>query len=273
MTNGTGRLAGKVAIITGAARSGGIGAATARLFIQEGARVVLGDIRAEEGRATAAALGPNALFCEADVTSGADWQRIVATAHRFGPVSVLVNNAGQLLIAKILQTREPDIERLFRVNQLGPMLGMQAVLPEMIKAGAGSIVNVASADGLIGQDMGISAYSATKWALRGITKTVAMEVGRYGVRVNCVHPNGGNPEFAGPFLPKGMDARKAQVEHQHTILEPPRGFPRHDAVQASASMILFLASDESLHCTGGDFPVDGGHTAGHRLDIEFAPPT
>jgi len=263
-------LAGKVVVVTGGAR--GIGAETARLLVAQGARVLIADVREEEGRAVAAELGRNGAFCRADVSIAADWDRIVTAAHAFGPISILINGAAVLVIAKIEDTNVADIERLFRINQLGPILGIKAVLPDMMAAGAGSIVNIGSEDGLCGQDIGLSAYGATKWALRGITKTAAFELGRHGIRVNCVHPSGGNPEMCAPFLPKGVSAREGQVEHQHIVLEPPRGTPRHDGTRTAANMILFLASDASIGCTAGDYPVDAGYTSGHRLNLQFEKP-
>jgi len=265
-----GRLAGKVAIVTGGAR--GIGAETARLLVNEQARVVIADIREEEGRNVAAQLGPNCRFCHADVSRAADWERMLVAAHEFGPVSILVNNAGVLVMASLEQTTEQHIERVFRTNQLGPILGIKAVMRDMIEAGTGSIVNTGSEDGLCGQDFGLAAYAPTKWALRGITKVAAAELGRHGIRVNCVHPSGGNPEMGQPFMPAGVSARDAQIEHQHLILEPPRGMARHDGVRSAAKMILFLASDDSFGCTGGDYPVDAGYTSCNRLNFEFVPP-
>jgi 3alpha(or 20beta)-hydroxysteroid dehydrogenase len=258
-----GRLTGKVAIVTGGAR--GIGAETVRLFVQHGARVVVADLREDQGRALATELGPDAVFCKCDVGSSVDWNHVLEAAHAFGPVSALVNNAAMLKIATLGDTDEKTFEALFRVNQLGPLLGIKAVMPDMIAAGTGSIVNVGSVDGITAQDIGLSAYGATKWALRGITKMAALELGRHGVRVNCVHPDGGNPEMSAPFLPAGMEPAQAMAAHVHKILEPPRGTPRNNRMRDVASMILFLASDEGAGCTGGDYPVDGGYSAGTRF--------
>jgi 3alpha(or 20beta)-hydroxysteroid dehydrogenase len=263
MPGEAGRIAGKVAIVTGGAR--GVGAETARLFVRHGARVVIADIREEQGRALAAELGGAAIFCRADVGVVADWDRLVAAAHGFGPVSILVNNAAILKMASLADTSAEMFEALFRVNQLGPLLGIKAVMGDMIAAGTGSIVNVGSVDGLTGQDLGLSAYGATKWALRGITKMAALELGRHGVRVNCVHPDGGNPQMSAEFLPAGMDPAEAMAGHVHQILEPPRGQHRGDRMGDIANMILFLASDESAGCTAGDYPVDGGYSAGRRF--------
>ena len=257
------RVAGKVAIVTGGAR--GVGAETVRLLVRHGARVVIADILENQGQALAAELGPCAAFSRADVAVPSDWERLVAAAHRFGPVSVLVNNAAILKMATLADTDAEMFSALFRVNQLGPLLGIKAVMGDMIAAGIGSIVNIGSVDGLTGQDLGLTAYGATKWALRGITKMAAFELGRHGVRVNCVHPDGGNPEMSAEFLPPGMDAEEAMSGHVHQILEPPRGLPRGDRIRDVANMILFLASDESAGCTAGDYPVDGGYSAGRRF--------
>jgi 3alpha(or 20beta)-hydroxysteroid dehydrogenase len=263
MPGEAGRIAGKVAIVTGGAR--GVGAETARLFVRQGARVVIADIREEQGRALAGELGEAAIFCQADVGVAADWGRLVAAAHGFGPVSILVNNAAILKMASLADTSAEMFEALFRVNQLGPLLGIKAVMGDMIAAGTGSIVNVGSVDGLTGQDLGLSAYGATKWALRGITKMAAFELGRHGVRVNCVHPDGGNPQMSAEFLPAGMDPAEAMAGHVHQTLEPPRGQDRGGRMGDIAHMILFLASDESAGCTAGDYPVDGGYSAGRRF--------
>lgn len=261
------RLAGKIAIVTGAAR--GVGAATARLFVEHGARVVLADVLEERGRELAGRLGTAAAFCRADVAAEADWDKLVAFSRiAFGPPSILVNNAAALTIARLEDTDTALMERLFRVNQLGPVLGIRAVMADMIAAGGGSIVNVGSVDGLSAQDIGLCAYGATKWALRGITKMAALELGRHGVRVNCVHPDGGNPEMSAPFLPAGVDPERAMADHLHQILAPPAGQPRGQRMRDVAYMNLFLASDESSGCTGADYAVDGGYTAGRRFRLD-----
>ena len=167
-----GRLDGKVAIVTGAAR--GIGAETARAFVREGARVLLGDVLDEAGAKTAAELGAAACYRRLDVRHEADWAAAVAeTRMRFGPVSVLVNNAAILEVASIEETTRARLAELLDVNLIGPFLGTQAVLPEMRAAGGGSIVNVASIDALEGE-VGVAAYSASKWGLRGLSKCAAL---------------------------------------------------------------------------------------------------
>ena len=258
---GSGRLQGKVAIITGGSR--GTGAAIARLFVAEGARVAIADLREEQGRALAAELGGAALFHRCDVARRDDWAALVAAVREH--LGVLVNNAALLDIAPIDQVTEESLERLFRVNQLGPILGIQAVLPAMRALGYGSIVNMGSTDGVLAQDMGLIAYASTKFALRGITRTAAMELGRDAIRVNCLVPDSGNIEMSSPFLPEGLDHDELMRQHVEQILKPPpwaSGFHRYEEI---ARMTLFLASDESSGCTGGDFPVDGGYTAGRRF--------
>lgn len=259
-----GRLEGKVAIVTGAAR--GTGAAIATLFVQEGARVALVDVRAEQGRALAAELGAAAMFVTCDVSRRADWDELMTRVRsRFGDPAVLVNNAALLDVSPIDEVTEETLTRLFLVNQLGPVLGIQSVLPGMRALGYGSIVNIGSTDGVLGQDMGLVAYGSTKFALRGITRIAAMELGRDAIRVNCIIPDSGNIEMSAPFLPAGMDHDEMMREHVEQILRPPpwaTGFHRFEEI---ARMTLFLASDESSGCTGGDFPVDGGYTAGRRF--------
>ena len=255
-----GRLDGKVAIVTGAAR--GIGAEAARAFVREGARVVLADVLDEAGAKTAAELGPAACYRRLDVRLESDWAAAVEAAHeRYGPVNVLVNNAAILEVAAIEETTRARLGELLDVNLVGPFLGIQAVLPEMRAAGGGSIVNVASIDALEGE-VGVAAYSASKWGLRGLTKCAALELGRHGIRVNAVHPGGGNPEMREPAM------RRVREELRRGTKIDFAGLPRHPlgrsiTLAEIASMILFLASDEASFCSGGDYAVDGAFTAGH----------
>jgi 3alpha(or 20beta)-hydroxysteroid dehydrogenase len=255
-----GRLDGKVAIVTGAAR--GIGAETARAFVREGARVLLGDVLDEAGAKTAAELGPNAGYRRLDVRLESDWAGAVAEAERrFGPPTVLVNNAAILEVAAIEETTRARLGELLDVNLVGPFLGIQAVLPAMRAAGRGSIVNVASIDALEGE-VGVAAYSASKWGLRGLSKCAALELGRHGIRVNAVHPGGGNAEMREPAM------RRVREELRRGTKIDFGGLPRHPlgrsvTLAEIASMILFLASDEASFCSGGDYAVDGAFTAGH----------
>jgi 3alpha(or 20beta)-hydroxysteroid dehydrogenase len=254
-----GRLAGKVALVTGAAR--GTGEQVARLFVAEGARVTLGDLLAPEGEALAKELGEAAHFERLDVGEEEDWAHAVAaTRARFGRLDVLVNNAGILGMKPFEETTRADFERHVRVNQIGPFLGMRAVVPAMKEVGGGSIVNVSSVDGLSAKPR-IVAYAATKWALRGMTRVAALELGRYGIRVNTVCPEVGGPAMRAPYVPAGVEVEKT-LAFAHGVIPYQRERDPIELVRDVARMILFLASDESLSCTGADYPVDAGWTAG-----------
>ncbi|MFO0690592.1 MAG: SDR family oxidoreductase [Myxococcota bacterium] len=249
-----GRLSGKVAIVTGAAR--GTGEETARRFVAEGARVLLGDVLDAQGEAAAARIGVGAAYRRLDVTLEADWAEAVAFAEqRFGRLDVLVNNAAILHMAPVESTRLEDWNRVVAVNQTGPFLGIRAVIPALRRAGGGSIVNIASLDAMVGLDR-FGAYAATKWAMRGLTRCAALELGEHGIRVNTVCPAGGNDEMGAPFRPPGVDP---------VAYVAGRAIPRRASLAEIASMIVFLASDESSFCTGADFAVDGGATAGTVL--------
>ncbi len=251
-------LANQVAIITGAAR--GAGAAIARRFVAEGARVVLGDVRHAQGRALAAELGERARYVEHDVSSRAQWAEVVAAAlAAHGRVDALVNNAAVLHLGTLEHTPEETLQRILAVNLAGPYLGMQAVLPAMKAQRRGAIVNVGSIDGMLGMN-GVTAYAASKWGLRGLTKSAAMELGRSGIRVNCVCPAGGNPEMYGPWgnqLAGLRDETRAYTEN--------RGIPGEAPLDAIAQACVYLASDAALHVTGIDLPVDGGASAGRFI--------
>lgn len=242
------QLAGKVAIITGAA--GGQGAAEAKLFIDRGARVVLTDFNVELGQQTAAALGENARFVAHDVSQAEDWERVVATAvAEFGRIDILVNNAGILAMDSLENTTEATLNRLMSVNVTGTFLGMKAVLPHLKAAGGGSIVNISSLAGITGQ-VGATAYSASKWAVRGMTKSAALELGVFGIRVNSVHPG----TIATP-----MTAAFMTPEAEHF---PFAALDRVGTAEEVAPMVAFLASDEAGYITGSEFLVDGGSAAG-----------
>ncbi len=191
------RLNEKVAIITGAAR--GMGAATARLFVEEGARVVLTDVLVEEGEAVTAELGDAARFIMQDVSDDAGWGAVVETAKSaFGGVDVLVNNAGVVRIGTIDHQTRADWDEVLGINLIGPFLGVKRTAPEMIARGGGSIINISSTDGLKGSN-GLGAYAASKWGLRGFSKVAAHELGPKGVRVNTVHPGPVNNKIANPM--------------------------------------------------------------------------
>jgi 3alpha(or 20beta)-hydroxysteroid dehydrogenase len=252
-------LDGKVAIVTGAAR--GTGEATARLFVEEGAKVVLADIRDDLGEGVARELGVEAHYVHLDVTSEADWRRAVEeTIARFGFLNVLVNNAGILLLAAIPDTALAEFERVVRVNQIGTFLGIKAVVGPMQEAGAGAIVNVSSVDGLSAKN-GLIAYASSKWAVRGMTRVAALELGKFGIRVNAVCPEAGSAEMIAPYVPPGVDVEQV-IAHGQPHLAPQKTRSSREKMNDIARFVAFLASDASASCTGGDFPIDGGNTAG-----------
>ncbi|HXY94767.1 MAG TPA: glucose 1-dehydrogenase [Acidimicrobiia bacterium] len=238
-----GRLDGKVALITGGAR--GQGAAEGRLFASEGATVYLTDVRAEQGAKTASDIG--ATFLVHDVTSPDRWEAVVQRViGDHGRVDVLVNNAGILLWASMRETQLDDWERIVAVNQTGVFLGMRAVAPHMSARGAGSIVNISSVAGLRGAAP-CFAYAATKWAVRGMTKGAAQELGPHGVRVNSIHPG---------VIDTPMLADRPLAEMAARV---PLG--RHAEADEVARLALWLASDESAYANGAEFVLDGGQTA------------
>jgi 3alpha(or 20beta)-hydroxysteroid dehydrogenase len=242
-----GRLDGKVAIVTGAAR--GQGEAEARLFVAEGARVVVADVLANEGAAVASSLGDAAVFAPLDVTDEDQWRSAVDLAEeRFGPVDVLVNNAGVLMFQSIDKTDPADFERVMRINVHGVFLGIRAVTPSMERAGGGSIVNISSTAGLTGLPF-LGAYVASKWAVRGLTKTAAIDLGGKGIRVNSVHPGGIDTPMLAGTSPDAPFYRRLPV-------------PRMGRADEAARAVLFLASDESSYTTGAELAVDGGATCG-----------
>ncbi len=248
-----GRLSGKVAIVTGGAQ--GQGAAIVRGFVAEGAKVVIADIAAGEGELLAKEVGEDAVFVRHDVTSESDWESTVATAQdRFGRVDVLINNAGILHFSELTATTLEDYERVIRINQFGTFLGMRSVVAAMEAAGGGSIVNTSSIEGLGGMPF-LVAYTSSKFAIRGMTKAAAMELGPKGIRVNSVHPG---MIDTGMTRVHGGDAAM-EWGGQRVALKRV-GLPE-DVV----GMYLFLASDESSFCTGAEYVVDGGATATHAF--------
>jgi len=247
-------LDGKVALITGAAR--GVGEATARRFAVEGARVILGDVLDEPGRAAAATIGGAARFVHLDVTSEDSWRDAVAGIRDDeGHLEVLVNNAGILRVGSLVDTSTETFLEVMGVNQLGPFLGMRTAAPLLIESSPAAIVNVSSTQGLEGYP-GLVAYVASKFALRGMTKTVALELAEHGVRVNSVHPTG----ITTPMLAAAAELRTADDESRPAGSGVPLG--RMCRPEEVASLICFLASDESSMSTGAEFLIDGGATAG-----------
>lgn len=241
------RLAGKVAIITGAAQ--GMGAAHAKAFIEQGAKVVLTDLNEEKGAALAAELGENALFVKQNVASEEEWATVVAKAEEaFGPVNVLVNNAGISLNKFMLELSLDEYMKIVNINQVSVFLGMKAVAGSMAKAGGGSIVNISSINGIVGGAVG---YTDTKFAVRGMTKAAALNLAHMGIRVNSVHPG----VIATPMIMQ-EDAKEAIEEFSKHI-----PLKRVSQPEEVSQLLVFLASDESSYSTGAEFVVDGGITA------------
>ena len=249
-----GRLAGKVALISGGAR--GQGAAETRLFIQEGASVVFGDVLDDEGKKVEAeirAAGGPATYVHLDVTREADWRAAVATAvERYGKLTVLVNNAGILLRARIEDTSEADWDRIMAINVKGVFLGTKCAIPAMRRAGGGSIVNISSTAGLVGSPQGTAAYTATKGAVRLFTKSTAIQHARDNIRANSVHP--------GPIATDMIADTMRNEEHwKERLRRLPMG--RVGTVDEVAYGVLYLASDEASYVTGSELVIDGGTTA------------
>ena len=238
------RLDGKVALITGGAR--GQGAAEAELFVAEGATVVIADVLDDEGRATAQRIGPACAYEHLDVTDEEGWEALVTgIVEAHGHLDVLVNNAGTFRVQPMGDTSLDDWNQMVAVNQTGVFLGMRAVAGPMKAARSGSIVNISSVAGLGGVGMAFT-YSATKWAVRGMTKSAAQDLSRFGVRVNSVHPG-----YIDTDMLRQIDPDRGSLE---------RGVPlgRLATAEEVARSVLFLASDESAYCTGHELVVDGG---------------
>lgn len=250
-----GQLDGRTAIVTGGAQ--GQGEAEVRRFLAEGARVLVGDVNEERGRALERELGQQVRFARLDVGEAADWRDALAAVSDWAPVSVLVNNAAIHWTRPIVDETADDLARMFRVNVTGALLGMQAVVEPMKRAGGGSIINICSVLALLGGRQN-AAYTATKWALRGLTKTAAIEFGTFGIRVNAVHPGyietpmlaevgAGRPPGYYGYLPAGHPGIPGDV----------------------ADLVLFLASDQGKYLTGADFAIDGGMTAATGPRMNF----
>ncbi|MGE0730368.1 MAG: glucose 1-dehydrogenase [Acidimicrobiia bacterium] len=242
-----GKLDGRVAIITGAAR--GQGEREARLFAAEGAKVVVTDVLAEQGQRVAADIGGT--FVRHDVTSEADWASVVAAAtSAYGTIDILVNNAGIYRKGTLRNTTLEEYRLVIDVNQVGVFLGMQAVAPVMIEAKRGSIVNISSIAGMLGTPVSF-AYGASKWAVRGMTKAAALDLGRFNIRVNSIHPGLIDTDMM-TEVTGGEEDRFERM--QRTV--PLSG--RMAKPEEIASVALFLASDDSSYATGAEFVIDGG---------------
>lgn len=238
------RVSNKVALISGGAR--GMGATHARLLVDEGAKVVIGDLLDEEGQALAAELGDSVRYVHLDVTNYSDWEAAVQTAvTEFGGLDVLVNNAGIVNFAPIEDYSLEDWDKIIAINLTGVFYGIKAVIEPLKKSGKGSIINISSTAGLQGYEA-LPGYNSSKFGVRGLTKSTALDLGKYNIRVNSVHPGGiRTPMTEG--LPH---------EQNHVALHR-----MGEAIELS-NMILFLASDESSFSTGSEFVADGGETAG-----------
>jgi len=249
-----GRLDGKVALITGGAR--GMGKSHVRHFAAEGAKVVFGDVLDDKGEYVAAKLGSECCrYVHHDVTSEADWDAAVATAvESFGKLDVLVNNAGILKFASIAKMPLADFRQVMDVNAIGCWLGMKSVIGPMRAAGGGSIVNVSSIEGFTGAP-GLSAYSASKFAIRGMTRTAAGELGRFGIRVNSVHPGG----VLTSMVLEAAAIRPDSGDDAAFIKKLP--LARFADPAEISRLVVYLASDESSYSTGSEFVADGGMLA------------
>ena len=247
------RLEGKVALISGGAR--GMGAEEARIFAREGAKVVIGDISEDEGKAVEAQIseaGGQVLFVHLDVTQEDDWAKAVDLAvTRFGKLDVLVNNAGISSRAFTDDTGIDAWDKIMEVNSKGVFLGTRAAIPKMLEAGGGSIINISSIMGLVGSAGGHPAYNASKGAVRIFTKAIAVRHGKDNIRVNSVHPGFMPPMASG--IAYDQDQRRQSLE------QTPMG--REGRVEEVANAVLFLASDEASYITGAELAVDGGFTA------------
>jgi 3alpha(or 20beta)-hydroxysteroid dehydrogenase len=245
-----GRLDGKVAIVTGAAR--GIGAAEATAFVAEGARVFVGDVLDENAAAVAGRLGDAAVAVHLDVTDPESWAAAVATAiDRFGHLDTLVNNAGILRMGLIESMDVDDFRAVLDVNLVGTFLGIRAVVPALRAAGGGSIVNTSSTAGFIGY-AGLGAYGASKFGVRGLTKTAAQELGAAGIRVNSIHPGGTETPM--------VDSDTFRLDPETAFVGQP--IARIGQPEEIAALAVFLASDESSYSTGAEFIADGGALSG-----------
>ena len=247
------RVAGKVALVSGGAR--GIGAATAQRLAQEGAAVVLGDVLETEGRQTAAgivAAGGQATFMPLDVTSAAHWQQVIAAAvAEYGKLDVLVNNAGISGRAAVGETDVETWERVMEINGKGVFLGTKRAIPELRKAGGGSIINISSIYGIVGSETS-AAYHASKGAVRIFTKAAAIQYAADGIRVNSVHPG---------FVDSPMTAANHALPEVHNLRIGRTPLGRMGTPEDIAAGILYLASDESAFVTGSELVIDGGMTA------------
>jgi len=248
------RLDNKTALITGA--GSGLGEATARCFHAEGASLLLTDIQEVAVEEVAESL-PGSIAMHHDVADETDWQAVVDTARsQLGRLDILVNNAGIFRLNPLTEMSLEEYRRVIDINQVGVFIGMKSAAPLMIDNGGGAIVNISSTQGMEGL-IGGSAYVASKFAVRGMTKVAALELGRHDIRVNSVHPGG----MATPMV---FDA--VEEETIDTVLEG-QPIARFADPAEVANLILFLASDEASYCTGAEYLADGGMLAGPPFDV------
>ena len=238
------RFKGKVVLISGGAR--GMGAAEARLLVAEGAKVVIGDVLETEGARLAAEIGPDCAFMKLDVGESADWERAVAAAQGFGGLDGLVNNAGIYQPATLADADLANWERHLRVNQTGVFLGMKTAAPALKARGGGAIVNLSSTVGLRSAPNAI-AYTATKWAVRGMSKAAALELAPFNIRVNSVHP--------GPIDTEMLSIRSREDNLKRVQQVPQK---RLGTAEEVARLVLYLLSDDAAYITGAEMAIDGG---------------
>ncbi len=244
------RLEGKVAIVTGAAR--GIGEGIVRRFVEEGAQVMITDVLDAEGQALADELGQ--AYMRLDVVSRAQWDAVIAaTEAQFGKLDTLVNNAGVIVFKKLDDLSEAEIRRIIDINLIGTIIGAQAAIPALERAGGGTITNMSSADGIAGANS-LTAYCASKFGVRGFTKALALELGPRGIRVNSIHPGGIVTPLSNP-----TNVPREQYDQGFRIYPSQRAGDPHDIGAAAA----YLASDDASYCMGTELLVDGGLVAGH----------
>ncbi len=248
------RLEGKVAFISGGAR--GMGAAEARLFASEGAKVAIGDVLEDNGRRVVEQIseaGGQAIFLSLDVTSESQWLNAVSsTVREFGKLDILVNNAGVGATSRVEDTTVEEWDRVMAINAKGVFLGTKVAIPELRRAGGGSIINISSQLGLVGMDISSPQYQASKGAVRLFTKSTAIQYAKDGIRANSVHP--------GPINTPMTESRRTNPEHQQLMLSRiPLG--RYGESEEVAYGVLFLASDEASFMTGSELVIDCGWTA------------
>ena len=257
-----GRLDGKVAIVTGASR--GVGAATSRAFVAEGATVVVADIVDERAQALADELGDHAVAAHCDVGNEDDWAALVSTTvDRFGTIDVLANVAGAIFLGLIADTPLQEYLRVNRVNEVGTFLGIRSVIPTMTAAGRGSIINYSSVEAFHVVPF-TAAYAASKFAIRGLTQAAAMELAGHGIRVNCVCGPGGSAAFVSEApmsetMQQFQEARALRSSAQTDVNDGAWG-------NRSSATMVFLACDDSLGYNGADFVLDNGAAVGTTLD-------